>query len=116
VRVSVDGSDASVIKVLEIQSMVMRCNVVDPPSGNISIHQYHWTREYPQGLLHHINDGSRVVLQGGSLSIMSFSYLNDLGDYQCSVTLSTGERVYSNLISLIPSKSIVITKVINYCH
>ena len=96
---SVGGNDASVIKVVETQSMVMHCSAVDLPA-NTTVQDYCWM---------HMNQGasnlSGAILQGHSLFIPSISYMDHLGDYQCGITLSTGGKVDSNnLVTLKPSE------------
>lgn len=93
VRVSVAGNDDSAIKVVESQSVSMRCTAVNLPAG-VTVQRYHWM---------HMNQAISDA-NGDSLVILTLSYMNDLGDYQCGITVSTGERYNSNIIALKASK------------
>lgn len=81
--------------------MTMNCAAINLPSG-ATVQNYHWT------LMNQAVSGvDGLYLRGSkneSLAIGSLSYLDHLGDYQCGMTLSTGNQYNSNIITLAPSK------------
>lgn len=105
VRVSIAGNDNSAVRVHSGQNMSMGCSAVNLPTG-ITVRNYHWTlmsRETRREL----SSVDGVTLHGShneSLVIPSLSYIHHLGDYQCGMTLSTGEQYNSNIITLTPSR------------
>lgn len=112
VRVSVAGNDDSAIKVVEGQGMSMTCTTVNLPAG-VTVQRYHWMH-----MNQAVSNANSVMLHGSrneSLAILSLSYIIHLGDYQCGITLSTGERHHSNIITLKASKSIIII-MITICY
>lgn len=101
VRLSIVGNDNPEVKVYSGQSMKMHCTAVNVPTG-ISVSGYHWTLASRD-----ISSIQGVELQDSrnkTLAILSLSYIHHLGDYQCRMTLSTGDQFHSNVVILTPSK------------
>ncbi len=99
-RIAIPGNAESTLRVYQGQSVLIQSVAVNIPEG-ITVLSYQWTF-MSQAVSHLSLQGSR----NASLSISNLSYLEHLGDYQCTMTLSTGEQYNSNIISLTASKSI----------